>query len=127
VSEFQDAIAEGLAAISAAQSSLWTFGSSTFSGAESDLKPNDPRMVGAPDRLIEIRVVTALLPFNYPKRGHEMTRDGETHRVHRVDHNHQAGISIFLVHRSSEAAPFAYLADSDGERLDDSEGAGIAS
>lgn len=120
--EFQDAIADGLAAIAGAQVGLWVFGSASFSGAESELKPSDPRMIGATDRLIEIRVVTAQLPFNYPKRGQEMVRDGELHRVHRVDHNHAAGVTVFLVHRSSEAAQFVGLSDSSGERITNAAG-----
>jgi len=102
LTEFQQAIADGVEAIAASQAGVWTFGALVFSASESDLKANDPRMAGAADRLIELRTVSAGLPAgNYPKRGSEISRGGETYRVHRADHFFSAGVSIFLVSRSS--------------------------
>jgi hypothetical protein len=102
MTEFQEAIADGVAAISAAQASVWSFGALVFTGAESDLKPNDPRMTGATDRLIELRVMSAGLPIaSYPKRGDVITRGGESYRVNRADHFFASGLTIFLLSRSS--------------------------
>ena len=101
MTEHQQAIADALAEVSAGQAGVWTFGEDSFAGAESDLRPSDPRMIGAPDKLIEVRVSTSLLPYVLPKRGQEMTRGGESHTIHKVDHSRGAGVTIFLVHRSS--------------------------
>jgi hypothetical protein len=97
-SEIQSALAEGVAALADVQGNpLWTYGAGSFSAPASLLKPDDPRLKGASDRVFEIIVPTALLPEPAPKQGVELSRSGKFHRVVRVDQDATTGLTSILV------------------------------
>lgn len=78
----QEAFAEGFTDLDSVHGTSWTVGSTSFRGVASILKPDDPRLLGSSDRLLEITVPSASVP-SAVKRGVELTRDGRNHRVTR--------------------------------------------
>lgn len=93
----QLALAKGFAALKSVHGSAWTFGAAEFLGVASALRPDDPRLSGAADRLIEVQVLTADMPATYPKRGNSVTHAGRTHSVVRVDDDLSSGITTILI------------------------------
>src|SRR5690606_10510745 len=99
----QAAFAEGFAALAGVHGNSWAFGSASFAGVASALKPDDPRMEGSPDRLIELIVRTSSLPAVPPKRGQEIRRqsDGAWHRITRQpDADDSTGFTTFILVRA---------------------------
>ena len=78
----QEAFAEGFSELAADHATTWSVGSSSFAGVASVLKPDEPRLIGSTDRLLEITVLSASVP-SAVKRGAELTRDGRNHRITR--------------------------------------------
>ena len=93
----QEAFAEGFSELDSVHGTTWTVGASSFRGVASILKPDDPRMLGAPDRLLEITVPSASVPAAV-KRGADLTRDGRKHRVTRDPvPDYATGLTTILV------------------------------
>lgn len=63
----------------------------------SALRPDDPRLSGAPDRTIEVQVASADMPAVYPRKGSVLTHDGRKYTVSRVDDDPFRGITTILV------------------------------
>jgi hypothetical protein len=93
----QEAFAEGFSALASVHGSSWTFGDASFAGVATVLKPDDPRMAGSNDRLFEIVIPTAQLPETGPTRGDDLVRDDRHHRVARVDHDANSGLTTILI------------------------------
>lgn len=91
----QEAFAEGFADLTADHGTPWSFGGVVFTGVASALKPDDPRLLGSLDRLLEIVAITATAPAL--KKGDELLRDERYHRVVRVDPDSASGISSILI------------------------------
>lgn len=75
----------------------WTFGDASFAGISSELRPDDPRMVGSSDSLFEMAVRTADLPSPAPRRGDELFHDGRYWRIARADASIVTGRTTFTV------------------------------
>ena len=110
----QQAFAEGFQALAAESGLPCIFGSATFVGVASEIKPNDPRLAGSGDRLIEIYALTSSLPTPRPVNGDEFIQDGFYYRISRVDHIRPTGQSIFLVIECGEAPAVITSGFSDG-------------
>lgn len=94
----EEAFAEGLSELSAGHGKTWTFGNVSFVGWVSALRPDDPRLQGSADRLLEIETVTASLPSRMPKRGNEIASGGVVYRLNRnPDRDVATGKTILLV------------------------------
>ncbi len=93
----QIALAEGLTTLIEVHGSTWTFGAALFAGVASQLRPNDPRLLGSADRLFEIRALMSALPSPAPERGNEISRDGTPYRIARVDYDLSTQIATILV------------------------------
>lgn len=104
MSELQELLADAMDSLSELQG-VWSFGSQTFAGAADALRPNDARMVGSNDRILELRVQTSLFRYPYPRRGNELTSEGITYRVSRVDHDAITGISTLLLVQATSMEP----------------------
>jgi hypothetical protein len=75
----------------------WTFGTSTFAAVSSVLRPDDPRMVGSTDRLIELTIATEALPDTPPAAGDALLdAAGRTHRIVRTDDSPHGLTSILV-------------------------------
>lgn len=95
----QEAFAEGFAELAGVHDpdGSWSFGGVTFAGVASTLRPDDPRMAGSADRLIEVTALTADLPATLPTRGDELVRGTRRHRIARADTDEATGYTTFLV------------------------------
>jgi hypothetical protein len=94
-----DAFAEGFAELAGAHDpdGSWSFGGVAFAGVASTLRPDDPRMAGSGDRMIEVQALTSSLPDPAPQRGNELTRGTRHHRIARADTDDATGYTTFLV------------------------------
>ena len=96
----QEAFAEGFSALSEVHDpqKSWTFGGASFAGVQLQLQHDDPRMVGAGDRVLVIEVSTAALPTPTPTRGEDLMRGGKAYRVTRLpDVNAATGRTTFIL------------------------------
>ena len=94
----QEAFAEGFSALSDVHGSLWTFGGASFAGVQLQLQHDDPRMVGAGDRVLVLEVLTASLPTPSPARGDDLMHGGKAYRVTRLpDVNAATGRTVFIL------------------------------
>jgi hypothetical protein len=75
----------------------WAAGLVVFMATAAELRPDDPRLAGQTDRLIELTAATASLPAGL-KAGTEIIRAGRAHRISRLDTNLH-GITTLLVTR----------------------------
>lgn len=93
----QQALAAGFSALAAHHGQQWTFGAATFVGVLGTLRPDDPRMIGARDRVIVLQVLEANLPTPHPKRGDTLQSGGRRYTVSRVDRDDATGIVSLLI------------------------------
>jgi hypothetical protein len=93
----EEAFSEGFSELAEVHGKKWTFGRASFVGVASVLKPDDPRMAGSADRIIEITAMTSGLPSLAPARGDEISSAGKTYRIIRLpDTDPATGFTSFL-------------------------------
>lgn len=106
------AFAEGFAALASVHAKTWTFGGYSFRGVASALKPDDPRMIGSGDRLVEIEVLTADIEGIEIKRGDEWMCGGTAYRIARQpDDDEATGYTSIIAapHRAPVRRRFATI------------------
>jgi hypothetical protein len=77
----QIALAEGFVALDEVHGQPCTIGVASIVARVASLPPDDPRLQGSTDRLVEIRISPANRPAELPKRGDELDVDSVTYRV----------------------------------------------
>lgn len=102
--ELQSILAEAIDDLSDKQS-VWTFGLTQFTGCANALRAENPRMNGAAQHMLELRVKTSLFRYPWPKRGDEMQSDGVTYRIQRTFHDRISGITVMELVQSSAIEP----------------------
>lgn len=95
----QSALAEGFAALLEAGGVACVFGSKTVQGVLGQLKPDDSRLLGAPDRSALLCVLTSALTAHAiaPARGGVVTVDGVSFTIGRRPDLQPSGITEILV------------------------------
>ena len=114
----QEAFAEGFAALSEVHATAFTFGATVFDGVASVLKPDDPRMLGSADTVLELQVTPAELPSPSFNRGDQLARDSILYRVSKSGHFDRAtGVHTFELVESGPAVATAPELDSEDATL----------
>lgn len=98
-------------------------GGVSFAGVASTLKPDDPRLAGGSDRMLELQVFTRAIRLLRPHRGDELVSRGLIYRITRIDHDHATGISNMIIVPAS--AYETAMEDDTGELLTDETGVAI--
>lgn len=119
----QAAFAEGFSALLEEHGTTWSIGGRSFAGVASTLKPDDQRLPGSGDRVIELQTFSRAIRLIRPRRGDELLRAGLLYRISKVDHDHTTGISTLLIVPAS--AYETAMEDDTGELLTDESGVAI--
>lgn len=95
----QSAIAEGFLSLLEVSGVECRFGAQTVSGVVGQLKPDDSRLLGAPDRSALLCVLTSALTAQaiVPKRGGVVAVDGVSFTIGRRPDAQPSGITEILV------------------------------
>ena len=91
----QAAFARGFSALSGVAGEAWTFGAVSFSGVLGTLRPDDPRMQGAADR-VQVLTVPASVFTTRPVRGSRLLRGAAKFDVSRVDEQPSGLLEILV-------------------------------
>lgn len=97
MSEFTDALSDGVASLASLQSATATFGTATFAGALGALRQTDPRMAGSSQRLFDFVVTTTNLPTPYPRRGDVITINGQAFTITTAYPDATTGQTVFTL------------------------------
>ena len=95
----QTALAEGFTALLEVAGVACVFGGKTVQGVLGQLKPDDSRLLGAPDRSALLCVLTSALTAQSiaPKRGGVVTVDGVSFTIGRRPDAQPSGIMEILI------------------------------
>ena len=95
----QSALADGFLALLEVSGVECRFGAKTVSGVLGQLKPDDSRLLGAPDRSALLCVLTSALTAQSiaPKRGGIVTVDGVSFTIGRRPDAQPSGITEIIV------------------------------
>lgn len=72
------------------------FGAESWQAVISPLRPDDPRLAGGTDRLIEIVQASDDLPSPAPEQSDALVIDGRWSRIARIDHDAASCLSTIL-------------------------------
>lgn len=100
----QRALSAGLRALQKVHPSRWSFGGRSWTGVTALLRPDDPRQLEEPDAKLQHVVETSLLSKPLPEGGHYLRRGAASHRIIRVDHDQDTGVSTFILAASKASA-----------------------
>lgn len=93
----QLALAQGFAALKSVHGSSWTFGAAKFGGVLSPLAVEDRDFAAAPERTMQLLVLTSDLPEVRPEEGQHITHGGRLYRVLRATDQTNGLTAIWLV------------------------------
>lgn len=93
----QIALAQGFAALKSIHGSSWTFGAAKFGGVLSPLAVEDREFAAAPERTMQLLVLTSDMPAVRPEEGQHVTNGGRLYRVLRIADQQNGLTNLWLV------------------------------